>query len=61
VRRILGALNLTKKYFYAAPAIPHGLAMHDGAPISCNPGIHTNWPVNDSPTKRLDLPRIDFV
>jgi hypothetical protein len=29
---------------------PHGLAMHDGALISCDAGIHPNWVVNDSPT-----------
>jgi hypothetical protein len=29
---------------------PHGLAIHDGALISCDAGIHPNWPPNDSPT-----------
>jgi hypothetical protein len=29
---------------------PHGLAMHDGALVSCDAGIHPNWPVKDSPT-----------
>ena len=31
-------------------ADPHGLAMHDGALVSCDAGIHPGWPVNDSPT-----------
>jgi hypothetical protein len=38
---------------------PHGLAMHDGALISCDAGIHPGWPNNDSPTAgwifRIDL------
>jgi len=38
---------------------PHGLAMHDGALISCDAGIHPGWPNNDSPTTgwifRIDL------
>lgn len=38
---------------------PHGLAMHDGALISCDAGIHPNWPNNDSPTAgwifRIDI------
>ena len=38
---------------------PHGLAMHDGALISCDAGIHPGWPNNDSPTSgwifRIDL------
>ena len=29
---------------------PHGLAMHDGKLVSCDAGIHPNWPNNDSPT-----------
>lgn len=29
---------------------PHGLAMHDGALVSCDAGVHPGWPVNDSPT-----------
>jgi hypothetical protein len=29
---------------------PHGLAIHDGALISCDAGIHPGWPNNDSPT-----------
>jgi hypothetical protein len=39
---------------------PHGLAMHDGALISCDAGIHPGWPVNDSPTSGWIF-RIDFV
>ena len=39
---------------------PHGLAMHDGALISCDAGIHPGWPVNDSPTAGWIF-RIDFV
>jgi hypothetical protein len=38
---------------------PHGLAMHDGALVSCDAGIHPGWPPNDSPTAgwifRIDL------
>jgi hypothetical protein len=38
---------------------PHGLAMYDGALISCDAGIHPGWPNNDSPTSgwifRIDL------
>lgn len=38
---------------------PHGLAMHDGALISCDAGIHPGWPNNDSPSSgwifRIDL------
>jgi len=38
---------------------PHGLAMHDGKLVSCDAGIHPNWPNNDSPTTgwifRIDL------
>lgn len=40
-------------------ADPHGLAMHNGALISCDAGIHPGWPNNDSPTTgwifRIDL------
>lgn len=40
-------------------ADPHGLAMHDGALVSCDAGIHPGWPNNDSPTTgwifRIDL------
>src|SRR5579863_856204 len=39
---------------------PHGLAMHDGALISCDAGIHPGWPVNDSPTAG-SIFRIDLV
>jgi hypothetical protein len=39
---------------------PHGLAMHDGALVSCDAGIHPGWPTNDSPTAGWIF-RIDFV
>ena len=39
---------------------PHGLAMHDGALISCDAGIHPGWPNLDSPTSGWIF-RIDFV
>jgi hypothetical protein len=39
---------------------PHGLAMHNGTLISCDAGIHPNWPNNDSPTTGWIF-RIDFV
>jgi hypothetical protein len=45
--------------FAPGSADPHGLAMHDGALVSCDAGVHPNWPVNDSPTAgwifRIDL------
>jgi hypothetical protein len=45
--------------FLPNSADPHGLAMHDGALISCDAGIHPGWPNNDSPTSgwifRIDL------
>jgi hypothetical protein len=45
--------------FEAGSADPHGLAMHDGALISCDAGIHPGWETNDSPTSgwifRIDL------
>ena len=41
-------------------ADPHGLAMHDGALISCDAGIHPGWPNNDSPTTGWIF-RIDFI
>jgi streptogramin lyase len=45
--------------FAPGSADPHGLAMHDGALISCDAGVHPNWPINDSPTTgwifRIDL------
>jgi hypothetical protein len=39
---------------------PHGLAMHDGALISCDAGIHPGWPNLDSPTSGWIF-RIDFI
>jgi hypothetical protein len=40
-------------------ADPHGLAMHDGALVSCDAGIHPGWSTNDSPTSgwifRIDI------
>jgi len=39
---------------------PHGLAMHDGALISCDAGIHPGWPNYDSPTTGWIF-RIDIV
>jgi hypothetical protein len=45
--------------FVPNSADPHGLAMHNGALISCDAGIHPGWPNNDSPTTgwifRIDL------
>ena len=45
--------------FLPNSADPHGLALHDGALISCDAGIHPGWPNNDSPTSgwifRIDL------
>lgn len=45
--------------FVPGSSDPHGLAMHDGALISCDAGIHPGWPNNDSPTSgwifRIDL------
>ena len=45
--------------FLPGSADPHGLAMHDGALISCDAGIHPGWPVGESPTTgwifRIDL------
>jgi hypothetical protein len=45
--------------FEPGSADPHGLAMHDGALISCDAGIHPGWENNDSPTSgwifRIDL------
>jgi hypothetical protein len=38
---------------------PHGLTMHNGSLISCDAGIHPNWPTGDSPTTgwifRIDI------
>jgi len=39
---------------------PHGLAMHDGALVSCDAGIHPGWPNNDSPSSGWIF-SIDFV
>jgi hypothetical protein len=39
---------------------PHGLAMWDGKLISCDAGIHPNWPNNDSPTAGWIF-QIDFI
>jgi hypothetical protein len=45
--------------FEPGSADPHGLAMHNGAFISCDAGIHPGWETNDSPTTgwifRIDL------
>jgi len=45
--------------FLPGSADPHGLAMHDGALISCDAGVHPGWAINDSPTTgwifRIDL------
>jgi len=45
--------------FLPGSSDPHGLAMHDGAFISCDAGIHPGWPNFDSPTHgwifRIDL------
>jgi hypothetical protein len=41
-------------------ADPHGLAVHDGALISCDAGIHPGWPNYDSPTSGWIF-RIDVV
>jgi len=46
--------------FLPGSADPHGLAMHDGALISCDAGIHPGWPNNDSPSTGWIF-RIDFV
>ena len=41
-------------------ADPHGLAMNDGALISCDAGIHPGWENNDSPSSHWIF-RIDLV
>jgi hypothetical protein len=45
--------------FAPGSADPHVLAMHNGSLISCDAGIHPNWPTNDSPTSgwifRIDI------
>src|SRR5262245_35453853 len=46
--------------FVPGSSDPHGLAMHDGALISCDAGIHPDWPNFDSPTAGWIF-RIDFV
>jgi hypothetical protein len=46
--------------FLPGSADPHGLAMHDGALISCDAGIHPGWPNFDSPASGWIF-RIDFV
>jgi hypothetical protein len=46
--------------FLPGSADPHGLAMHDGALISCDAGIHPGWPNFDSPSSGWIF-RIDFV
>jgi hypothetical protein len=46
--------------FMPGSSDPHGLAMHDGALVSCDAGIHPGWPNGDSPTSGWIF-RIDFV
>ena len=46
--------------FVPGSSDPHGLVMHDGALVSCDAGIHPNWPNNDSPTSGWIF-RIDFI
>ena len=46
--------------FVPGSSDPHGLAMHEGKLISCDAGIHPNWPNNDSPTAGWIF-QIDFV
>lgn len=46
--------------FVPNSADPHGLAMYNGALISCDAGIHPGWPNNDSPTSGWIF-RIDFI
>jgi hypothetical protein len=46
--------------FEPGSADPHGLAIHDGALISCDAGIHPGWENNDSPTSGWIF-RIDQV
>jgi hypothetical protein len=36
--------------FVPGSADPHGLAVHNGTLISCDAGIHPDWPNYDSPT-----------
>ncbi|MSV28026.1 MAG: hypothetical protein EXQ52_04675 [Bryobacterales bacterium] len=46
--------------FVPGSSDPHGLVMHEGKLISCDAGIHPNWPNNDSPTAGWIF-QIDFV
>lgn len=46
--------------FVAGSSDPHGLVAHDGGFVSCDAGIHPNWPNDDSPTAGWIF-RIDFV
>ena len=46
--------------FVPGSADPHGLAMHDGVLISCDAGIHPDWPNNDSPFTG-SIFRIEFI
>lgn len=46
--------------FVPGSSDPHGLVMHDGKLISCDAGIHPNWPNNDSPTAGWIF-QIDFI
>ncbi len=46
--------------FVPGSADPHGLVMHNGSLVSCDAGIHPNWPNNDSPASGWIF-RIDFV
>jgi hypothetical protein len=51
---------LETAHFEPDSADPHGLAMHDGALISCDAGIHPGWANYDSPASGWIF-RIDFV
>ncbi len=46
--------------FVPGSSDPHGLVMHEGKLISCDAGIHPNWPNNDSPTAGWIF-QIDFI
>ncbi len=46
--------------FLPGSSDPHGLVMHDGKLVSCDAGIHPNWPNLDSPTAGWIF-QIDFV
>ena len=54
-----GALLETAE-FEPGSCDPHGLVMHDGALISCDAGVHPNWPLNDSPHQGWIF-QIDFA